>query len=214
MDFNHNQTHVQSRPQPEPFVPTTSAKGKNRAGRPSSNGVTSLALVLIVLILIAFGLLWFFRGNSYDEASQINKSEYQAIFLTNGQVYFGHLQQLNPEYAKLTNIFYLQVQQTVQPKEGTSSNQNQNVQLVKLGNELHGPEDAMQINRSQIIFWENLKPSGKVTEAIANYYKNGGSPSGSSTTPSSSTNNSSNSSSSTTNPGTTGTSSTTGSSNK
>jgi hypothetical protein len=43
------------------------------------------------------------------------------------------------------------------------------ISLVKLGCELHGPEDEMLINRSQIVFWENLKEDGQVTQAVAEY---------------------------------------------
>jgi hypothetical protein len=39
--------------------------------------------------------------------------------------------------------------------------------LTKLGGEIHGPEDLMVINRSQILFVENLKPSGEVSKAIS-----------------------------------------------
>jgi hypothetical protein len=39
---------------------------------------------------------------------------------------------------------------------------------VKLGNEIHGPEQEMQISSSQVIFWENLKNDGKVVDAIKN----------------------------------------------
>jgi len=44
--------------------------------------------------------------------------------------------------------------------------------LVKLGQELHGPVDSMQINRDQILFYEDMKESGKVMEAIRSYQKN------------------------------------------
>lgn len=216
MDFNNSQTHAQNRPQPEPFVPS-GGKKKSRAKFPRINNLTSAALVLIAIILLVFGLLWYFRGG-FSEGSYINKSEYQAVFLSNGQVYFGKLDKLTSQYAELTDIYYLQVQQTVQPNQNSSSSQPQNVQLVKLGNELHGPEDAMQINRDQVVFWENLKPSGKVSQAIAQYQKNGdkGTPSTTtSTTPSttntpSSTNNSTSNSNESTSTSTTPSSSTTG----
>ena len=61
--------------------------------------------------------------------------------------------------------------QQVQPgaaKTDTSSN----ISLVKLGNEIHGPEDAMYINKSSVMFWENLKSSGQVVKAIQQYQAN------------------------------------------
>lgn len=105
--------------------------------------------------------------------------DYQAVFLTNGQVYFGKLSGESGQWATLSDIFYLQVQQQVQPKDDTTQ-QQPNVTLVKLGNELHGPSDEMKINRDQILFWENLKSDGKVVEAIVKYKKEGPSPSPSS----------------------------------
>ncbi len=41
--------------------------------------------------------------------------------------------------------------------------------LVKLGNELHGPTDAMVVNRSHVLFVEDLKEESNVVQAIANY---------------------------------------------
>ena len=108
--------------------------------------------------------------------SAIKSSQYQALFLTNGQVYFGHLSHINSSYVELTDIYYLQVQQTVQPTSGSSSSSSssttpQNVSLTKLGNEIHGPEDQMYVAKSQVLFWENLKNSGKVVTAINNSKK-------------------------------------------
>jgi hypothetical protein len=41
--------------------------------------------------------------------------------------------------------------------------------LIKLGNEVHGPEDSMVIERSQVLFFENLKNDGKVVDSINKY---------------------------------------------
>jgi len=38
--------------------------------------------------------------------------------------------------------------------------------LIKLGEELHGPEDMMVIRRDQVFFGENLKNDSKVVKAI------------------------------------------------
>ena len=46
---------------------------------------------------------------------------------------------------------------------------NSNVQLIKLGNEIHGPEDNMIIARDQVLFFENLKNDGKVSATIKDY---------------------------------------------
>jgi hypothetical protein len=138
-----------------------------------------LAVVVVVLALVVWGLVAWNTGMK-SEGNAVNTSEYQAVFLTNGQVYFGKLKVVTPNYLKLTNIYYLQVQSsstgTTSASQlaaaSTSGTSGSNVQLVKLGNELQGPQDMMAINREQVLFWENLKPSGKVTQAINTYLKN------------------------------------------
>lgn len=126
-----------------------------------------IAVILAVIFIVGSGLLLF--NSLYSNNLAINKSEYQAVFLTNGQVYFGKLQSINNDYLVLDNIYYLQVQQSVQDGTATTTTDQNQAQLVKLGNELHGPEDQMQISSKQVLFWENLKADGKVAQSIAKY---------------------------------------------
>ena len=92
-------------------------------------------------------------------------------------MYFGKLEQAGGAYMKLTDIYYLQSQQSVganasdkdsKNPQQTSTDQN-NVQLIKLGDEIHGPEDAMVISKDQVLFYENLKSDGKVAQSIDKY---------------------------------------------
>lgn len=101
----------------------------------------------------------------------LQKDKYQSLFLTNGQVYFGKLRATTGSNYKITDIYYLQTQS--QPPASTDAKnqqqqaqQQQNIQLVKLGNEIHGPQDEMVIPKAQVLFWENLKTDGKVAQAI------------------------------------------------
>lgn len=110
-------------------------------------------------------------GNS---ALKIDQGKYQAVFLTNGQVYFGKINSHDSSYIELIDIFYLQVKPVLQ--QGDENNQDKKQQeqktelsLVKLGNELHGPMDRMMINKDQVVFVEDLKDDGKVTDAIKRY---------------------------------------------
>jgi hypothetical protein len=145
----------------------------NVAGGRGGNGASALwRTVAIVLILagLAFLVTYAARGvSSLRSDSAVKGKQYQALFLTNGQVYFGKISHVDSSYVKLSNIYYLQVQQTVQPSAAASSAANQQVSLAKLGGELHGPEDSMYVSRQQVLFWENLKSDGKVTQAIQNY---------------------------------------------
>ncbi|MBU6447532.1 hypothetical protein KGQ24_01665 [Patescibacteria group bacterium] len=138
-------------------------------------------IVLVVVVIIVLGVLAFlFRGKFSQNANAPKLSGYQAVFLTNGQVYFGKISDVRDTYVKLSDIYYLQVNQNLQSgqtatqQQSANSNQQPQLSLVKLGQELHGPADEMYINRSQILFYEDMKADGQVAQAIAQYQKNGG----------------------------------------
>ncbi|MBC7746367.1 hypothetical protein H7Y40_00075 [Pedobacter sp.] len=146
-------------------------QGVRRQAAPSSKSKKVVIVVVAALVALAFAAgTWFFLTTG-----TVKKDAYQAVFLTNGQVYFGKLGNARGDYLSMSNIYYLQVQQAVQPGETTTATPatgtegSDNVQLVKLGNELHGPDDQMQISQKQVLFWENLKADGKVSIAIEKY---------------------------------------------
>jgi hypothetical protein len=153
----------------QPARQTSAHPAQVVAEAPRSLSRLLVTLLVVLALLAVVGVLWrTFTGLTAD--SSIKGKQFQALFLTNGQVYFGHLSSVNGQYVKLKDIFYLQVQQTVQPSsDNNNSNNNQQVSLAKLGNELHGPEDTMYVNRDQVLFWENLKADGKVVKAITDY---------------------------------------------
>lgn len=135
------------------------------------NQIVKKTLVTLLIVLSLLGILAFVGRFMADRSSNgaIKAKKYQALFLTNGQVYFGHLGSVTGQYVQIKDIFYLQVQQQVQPTSNSSSTQQPQVSLAKLGSELHGPEDTMFVAKSQVLFWENLKDDGKVVQAIKDY---------------------------------------------
>jgi hypothetical protein len=127
-----------------------------------------IVIVLIVVAAVFSGKL--FAGKNFGALNPVGVSSgYQAVFLTNGQVYFGKLSHFSADYVTLDDIYYLQVgpQQgsSITPSQ-SSTTPGQQISLVKLGNELHGPVDEMHINRSQVLFYEDLKSDGQVVKAI------------------------------------------------
>lgn len=165
-----------------------------------------VALLFSVTVL-CIGVAYFLSTYNPNESKYILTDKYQAIFLSNGQVYFGKIATLNSRYVDLHNIFYLNSQSQTNGQSNSSTNNNQ-FTLVKLGCELHGPYDQMLINHNNITFWENLQDSSQVVKSIQQWQKQN--PNGqtcSSTTPGtgqSSTGTSSNSSSSSSSSSTSG----------
>ena len=130
-------------------------------------GIKNLSLAMIVFLIVLAGLWKLAVGYGFFPSSDFPSTsgrKLQAVFLTNNQVYFGHLSGYNRGYAILRNVYYIQVSsQALQPQVPGEQPQ---LNLIKLGGELHGPEDEMFIPKGEILFWENLKPDSQVVRAI------------------------------------------------
>jgi hypothetical protein len=118
------------------------------------------AAVIIVLILVLGGALLV----GYNPFFPRIGSGYQAVFLTNGQAYFGKLTVRSLEYIQLQDVYYLVA--NPQANDSAEADRARKSQLVKLGSEVHGPLDVMYIPTKQILFWENLKDDSQVVQAI------------------------------------------------
>lgn len=122
-----------------------------------------IAVGFVALIVVIGGIGFFFladtfKYNSYDSTTDnnfIDPTAYQAVFLTNDQIYFGHLKDINSDYLILSDVYYVKV------------NEEGDGQIIKLGViEPHGPQDKMVINQDHVLYWENLRQSSQVVETI------------------------------------------------
>ncbi|MBU1177625.1 hypothetical protein KJ903_00225 [Patescibacteria group bacterium] len=148
---------------------------------------TVLIIILLVVVVLVLGAVIAYPKvkDSMDKKKSEKETVYHAVFLTNGQVYFGKMDDAKSKYVNLSQVYYLQLnqQQTqqVQPAEGdtqtkegeeggqaaaTTETEQPEFTLVKLGQELHGPEDEMVINQEQVLFYEKLKSDSNVVKAI------------------------------------------------
>ncbi len=122
--------------------------------------------VLITIAVIAALAYWGVKTIK-AKSSDLNSNAFYAVFLNNGQVYFGHLADPGKQYVALTEIYYLQANKSLQQGDQSTADKDQaKLALVKLGKELHGPKDKMSINRDTILFYEELKEDSKVVDII------------------------------------------------
>lgn len=127
-------------------------------------------LAIIVLLFWSINSLFFGHSAVGRLSNWADVTKYQAVFLTNGQVYFGKVADVNSQTLVLENIYYLRSNSALQTGEASTTSQLAgDFALIKLGNEIHGPQDRMSINLSQVLFTEDLKDSSKVVEAIKGY---------------------------------------------
>ncbi|HUP26227.1 MAG TPA: hypothetical protein VM124_01110 [Candidatus Limnocylindrales bacterium] len=102
------------------------------------------------------------RHTSLNSEAGTYKEGYHAVFLDNNQVYFGKLRRFadSARFVSLKDVYYLR---------DISEAAVLNFDLIKLGSEIHSPEDEMHINISKILFWEKLKDDGPIVTAILNF---------------------------------------------
>jgi len=168
MDFTSRNTQ-----QPQPThtgTPLTTSNVPGKSGKESRRRegkwwrwATGVLLVCAGIVIAAVIGLLVFGGSSADQF--VKSDKYQAVFLTNGQVYFGHIKHINSSFIDLQNIYYLQSSNN--SSSSSSSSTSNNVTLIKLGCELHAPYDQMVINMSQVSFWENIQNGGQVGKGIS-----------------------------------------------
>lgn len=170
MEWNRGTAPTQPAPQPavNHTAPATNRKKKLAfLSMPTASVGLLFCITILLVALVSYIAL---GGGTESSKSAVDKKKMQAVFLNGGQVYFGRINTLNDQFMRVNDIYYLRVNQQVQP-DGSAAANSQNISLVKLGCELHGPTDSMVINQDQVIFWENLKDDGQVAKAVAEYKK-------------------------------------------
>src|SRR5579859_5749018 len=107
-------------------------------------------LVAVVLFAGVFALVrwWDFALPSFGAA------RFQAVFLSNGQTYFGRLVDRIGPYVKVENAYYIQQM----PQGDQQSQKPPESRLIRRGNELHRPLPFVLIPRTAILFVEDLRP--------------------------------------------------------
>ena len=113
-------------------------------------GLIALALSIVVATFL-LARLWDFTLPSFG-------ARYQAVFLANGQTYFGHyLDRLGP-YVKVENAFYITQQPTAEEGQTPES------RIIRRGSELHQPLPFVLIPKSAILFVEDLRQDSQVAQ--------------------------------------------------
>src|SRR4051794_15784323 len=112
-----------SQPVSSPAAAGSGNGSHNKKGLKNWVGIKLALFVLMVgVTVLALATLWFVvLGSPNSEGRHVDEKKMQAVFLNGGQVYFGNVKDLNGSYIRLSNIYYLRVNQQVQPNQSTSS---------------------------------------------------------------------------------------------
>lgn len=91
----------------------------------------------------------------------IGGTRYQAVFLENGQTWFGRYRERLGPYVVLESVYYVQSKGSPDP-DGPPINQ-----LIRRGNELHGPDAQVLIPKTAILFVEDLRDDSPIARYMA-----------------------------------------------
>jgi hypothetical protein len=112
---------------------------------------------LALATLVFFGALFVTQWWDFALPS-LGRSEYQAVFLANGQTYFGRYYDRIGAYAKIEDVYYLQQTAAANPDQAPDT------KLVRRGKELHAPAARMLVPKSAILFVEDLSTASPIAQ--------------------------------------------------
>ena len=132
-----------------------------------------------------------------EEIGGVDTVAWYAVHLTDGKVYYGHLDKMESDYPELTEVFYPEPDLdklgrygagTAGEGSATSTEVDRSdrsdrtdmtdidasvgagkIVLVKLGTEAQRPEDRMVINKQNLLFYEKLAQDSPIVKAIRGY---------------------------------------------
>jgi len=112
-----------------------------------------LAALVVFVAVFAIVRYW-----DFVMTPPVGHAKYQAVFLANGQTYFGrYFDRLGP-YAKVEDAFYITQQPTA------DDNQTPESRIIRRGSELHRPTPEVLIPKSAILFVEDLRSDSQVAQ--------------------------------------------------
>ncbi len=138
------------------------------------SGQKRLIVAVVILATVIIGLVLLSKFTKFNVLGLSQGSKYHAVFLTNGQVYFGHLKGAKSSMPILTDIYYLRLKDGgLQQQISQPAGQQPELTLSKFGTELHAPTDMMVLNRDHVLFYEYLQTDSRVVKAIIDYEASG-----------------------------------------
>ena len=128
--------------------------------QPSAHALRFRIVLLAVAGILAFGAGCSNRPDSAPRKFKNLDTEYQAVMLTNGQVFFGKIEGLGTPYPVLNDVYYVRTFADPKNPRNTTST------LIKRGQEWHAP-GSMVLNADHIVLVEPVTKDSKIAQLIA-----------------------------------------------
>lgn len=108
--------------------------------------------------LVWLGMLLFGSDDGFGEG--VDPERWQAVSLSSGQLFFGHLVEAGDDFYELQDAYF--IQETPPAEEGAAPGQ----EVRPITQQLHQPEQSMLLAKEFVVRVENLRPDSDVAEAI------------------------------------------------
>ena len=125
------------------------------------NGRTIGRILLGILLgLIVGWLVWLAIRPDPPFDGSIDQDRFQAVFLENDRVYFGHLEEAGDDFYLLTDAFF------IEETPGQTEDAAPVREVVSIVEEFHDPDDEVLIAVEDVVLIQNLRADSEVAEAI------------------------------------------------
>lgn len=138
----------------------------------ANKGAMMVGHLVTAVVLALLGVL-FYRMWVATPAlpGDLGGDDVKAVFLTDGQVYFGEIEAANKDFLLIKNPYYLTQNTVLQEplEEGQEAQPRTSTSLTELGGEglqLHEPEKEMYVRWEMVKYIENLQDDSRVVELI------------------------------------------------
>ncbi|MFZ1458609.1 MAG: hypothetical protein WAT17_01900 [Candidatus Saccharimonadales bacterium] len=124
--------------------------------------ITRRTLSILAIVALAVGAVaWAYTTS--PKGQSIDTSTYQVVYLTNGQAYFGKLENTSGEYLVIRSPYSAQ---SVQSEQKAGEVTTPTTTLLRVRDQVYGPEDSIAIRTETVAFWQNLRDDSKITALL------------------------------------------------
>jgi hypothetical protein len=157
-------------PQGQPPIQTPPPRSRQEAdfgGTPPYRLIVSAMGVVIVGLVIALLVVGGVGPFAKSTPAATISTKWSAVVLSDGEIFFGHIKDLTSDHIELVNVFYVEKPATSSTTGGSTSTSQAPTKIVGfVANQLQCPEDDITINRSLVLYYENLQASSYVTQQL------------------------------------------------
>lgn len=130
----------------------------------------NLIFICIVIMVLCVGTLWSSKNTPFSWGKK--DTSWYAVYLTNNQVYFGHIASIRKDEIVLENVHFAEAYQEQAPvakseKFVLTQVPKQTFRISQRGNEkMLSSDHKLFINRISVLYWERFSPDAEVVKLL------------------------------------------------